>query len=156
MKTILHFFTKYVFRALHLASFAFILGNLVVDYLFGRRTASMELDLKQAYTKLHIVSSIILIFSGLINMILLVLESKFKKDIHYKVWKQILILKFFASIAMTPVLDKILPASIDKEITGQQIRLVLVTGSFLISPFLRYYREKFLTKTLNNAETKLE
>jgi hypothetical protein len=156
MKAFIHFCTKYVFRTLHLASFAFLVGNIVVDYLFGKRTASMELTAKQAYTKLHIAASIVVIVSGLINMALLLVESKFKKDSHYKVWKLILWIKFFATLTLTPVLERVLPSTTDKELYCQQIRLVLITGTFLVSPFLRYYREKFLTKTLDNTNYKME
>lgn len=155
MKVLIHFITKYIFRALHLASFAFILGNLIVDYFFGKRTLETE-DIKHNYTKLHKYAGVIVIISGLVNMALLVAESKFKKDFHFNIWKGILWAKLFATLSMTPLLEKVFAESLNKETNCQQIRVLFLSLAFLSSPFLRYYREKFLTKTQDNTQTKLE
>jgi hypothetical protein len=92
----------------------------------------------------------VLILSGLINMILLIVEKKFVKDFHYEVWKKSLIAKFCITILLTPVLEKIVNIFTSDEVKiddiSLKIRFPFMFLLFLASPFLRYYREHYLTR----------
>lgn len=150
---LLGFLTKYMFRAVHLATFALIFGNITLDYYLDKRSSHLSADLRQTYIKIHIISSVALVVSGLVNMIILVKENKFKKDLAYNVWKSILMFKFFATLTLTPILERAVPNYLHKEDDIRKIRLTVVIGLFLVSPFLRYFREKFLSSS-NDAEKK--
>jgi hypothetical protein len=142
------FALKYLFRTLHIGSFGLIFGNIIYDYLWGRRLENIPTDLKKPFSVLHIISSIILIISGLVNMIILVVENKYAKTSQYDFWKKLLIFKFLATLSITPLLDL---AVSDKD-TCFKIRTGVVFGLFIISPFIRYFREGFLVKSTNKAE----
>lgn len=140
-----------------MATMAFVFGNITYDYYFGRRALGMDLGVKNMHTKVHILSSIILIISGIVNMVILAKESKFVRDMSYKAWKMLLYLKFFLTLALTPLLEKVLiPNSMDKEEICFKIRFYMVLGLFLVSPFVRYFREYYMTKQeqIPNAELK--
>ena len=79
MPSSLLFLTKYIFRTLHMASFAILFGNYALDYLFGQR--HIEKINKRGFSILFHSSSAILLISGLINMIILVKENKYVKKI---------------------------------------------------------------------------
>jgi hypothetical protein len=140
------FVTKYIFRTLHIATYGLIFGNLVFDYFFGSR--SIRKTDKNYYKFFHILSSVILMVAGVINMIILIKENNYVKNIYYEVWKKILILKVLLTLGLTPILEKIIPTSLvpknDTAYFFLKIRLVITTVLFLVSPFLRYWRESFL------------
>jgi hypothetical protein len=141
------YIAKYLFRTLHMASFAFIFGNIFIDNLFGKRLIAAGDE--RTYKLYHISSSVVLIVSGLINMIILIKENKYVKDFSFQIWKKLLVTKFVLSLLLTPLLEKILP--IQKFTNNStdvyfKIRLYLILGMFLISPFLRFYREYKLKK----------
>jgi hypothetical protein len=144
--------TKYLFRVLHIGSFGLIFGNMLMDHLFGKRV--LETNQKE-YTILHVSTCIVLMVSGLVNMILLIKENKYVKNMSYELWKKLVIAKFFLSFALTPILEKVVPSTM---LVGQsastadvskayfKIRLYLVLGMFFLSPFLRFFREYNLVK----------
>jgi hypothetical protein len=142
---------KYIFRSIHMASFALIFGNMTMDYYFGNRV--IQKINKKEYLIFHICSSIMLIISGLINMIILVKENKYIKNLSYKIWKNLLIGKFILSIFLTPVLDAIMTKILvgmnagDKTMTLFRTRFALVVVLFVLSPFIRYFREYFLVSS---------
>jgi len=72
-------------------------------------------------------------------MIILVVENKCTKNADYKIWKNLLIFKFFASLSLTPLLKKIFPFMAKEQLL--QARVFIVIPLFLTSPFLRYFRE---------------
>jgi hypothetical protein len=143
-----------------MASFAFIFGNLVFDHMWGVRSI-LKVD-KKSYTIFHVASCITLMISGLINMIILVKTNNYIKNLAYAVWKNILIGKFILTLALTPILEKIVPSGAftqnpnvasDNTKNGNiyfKIRLTVVIMLFLFSPFLRYYRESFLKAEIKN------
>lgn len=143
MVGVLFFATKYIFRTLHMITFALIYGNACYDIYFGKRFP----ELKGIALALNISSSLILIISGLINMILFIIEKRFEKNSNYLLWKNLLILKFFLSLLLTPLLDKSCNiVGLDSELVPK-IRFALMTFMFLISPFLRFFREYYLVPT---------
>lgn len=140
---------KYTFRSLHLLSFALIAGNMTYDNFFGKRSSHIEKSLTQKFNMSHVIFSVILMISGLINMIILVKENKYVKNVSYEVWKKLLIFKLILTLALTPVLELILGGNTE---TNFKTRFYIVTLAFLISPFLRYFRESMLIPSKHGKE----
>jgi hypothetical protein len=151
--TFLFLVIKYIFRTIHMASYAMIFGNIALDFFFGQRSKSLESSEKSKFLLLHIAFSILLVLSGLINMIILIKENKYSKNMAHAIWKYLLITKFFLSLVLTPLLEKFLPLNYfsskninaltfeEKSQIFFKIRLGVTLGLFLISPFLRFLRE---------------
>jgi len=137
MKAMIFNIFKYIFRSLHISTFGLLFGNMCIDYLYGSRL--VEFKDEKAYKTTMMVSGIILIVAGLINMIILIVDNKYTKNREYKIWKNLLIFKFFASLSLTPLIDKIFPFLTKEQIL--QTRIYFLIPLFLLSPFLRYYRE---------------
>jgi hypothetical protein len=143
----LFFSLKYLFRTIHMISFAFIFGNVSYDLFINKRITTNNPS-SQTYINLSISFSILLILSGLTNMILIVIEKKFIKDIHYEVWKKSLIVKFVIAIFLTPLLEALISLGVVGDEKIDSIAIPLKFSFMLIltlaSPFLRYYREYFM------------
>jgi hypothetical protein len=148
MGKLFYFLIKYIFRTLHMGSFGIIFGNFIYDYLFGKRIAGVSDDLKKPLNGVHVASCIVLIISGIVNMVLLYIENRFVKNGAYEFWKKAIITKLAFTLSLTPILDVVIP---DKE-TAFKIRVGGVLGLFLVSPFLRYYREYYLSPQKANEE----
>jgi len=154
MSSIPLFAFKYFFRTLHMASFAILFGNFTLDAYFGERTVR-KIQKKEFSIISHSAAAILLI-SGFINMIILIKENKYLKNFAYTLWKYILIIKFVFTIAITPLLEKILPLNMVatnleintniKPLMYFKIRLTMILIIFLLSPFTRYLREGYMIK----------
>jgi putative copper export protein len=146
------FITKYVFRTLHMGSFAILAGNFFMDYLFGMRSQNISNEQRKLFKWINIIMGIVLILSGLISMIILIVDNKFMKTFSYEVWKKLLILKFFLTLSLTPLLERFIPliyqtkSETESELVFK-IRFFIILLLFFLSPFLRYYRESYLIKT---------
>jgi uncharacterized membrane protein len=132
-----------------MASFAIFFGNYLIDLSFGKRNITNSVN-KKIDIIFH-TSSAVLMISGLVNMIILVKENKYLKNSAYKLWKNLIIGKFFLSIMLTPLLEKVV--RIDTPGVHWKIRLSIVMSLFLMSPFLRYFREYYLTKGGDQVQT---
>lgn len=135
------FIFKYIFRTFHIISIVFVFGHLSYTVFFGPREQSSSLQ------AVNITFSIILILSGLFNMITMILEKAYKKDsLPYKLWKYSLMVKVFLSLFLTPLMNAIVKSAVDdpKNETSDKARFSLALVMFLYSPFLRYYREYFM------------
>jgi hypothetical protein len=138
---------KYIFRTLHLGTFAFLFGNLICDWIFGKRSDAFSGETTRMYALLHAGSGLILMISGLINMIILIKEGRYKKDFYSRIWRYLLYAKFALTLTLTPILDAVVPNSENKGRVTMTIRLVAASVAFLVSPFMRYFREGYLTKS---------
>ena len=159
--SLVFYVTKYLFRVLHIGSFGLIFGNMLMDHLFGKRVLETN---QKGYTLLHVTTCIVLMVSGLVNMILLIKEVRYVKNTSYEIWKKLIIAKFFLSLALTPLLEKVVPSSIlikqsasTTEISQAyfKLRLSLVLGMFFLSPFLRFFREYNLIKQEGQSDGKI-
>lgn len=135
--SLLSFSVKYLFRTLHMGTYALIFGNMAFDYMFGKRT----LQDKRQYTFIHIISCVVLMLSGLINMIILVKDNQYVKNLSYQTWKYVLMLKFFLTLSLTPLLEKLYTGTSEELF---KIRFSLTVLLLLLSPLLRYFRESNL------------
>ena len=144
--TIPQFILKYVMRCLHLITFAYVFGHVSYDLYFGNRFPTFTGANLAAFTSFIVI----LILSGLTNMILLIKEKKFEKNTQYEIWKKTLIVKFVITVFLTPLLEKIVNifTSDESKIVdiSLKIRFPLMFLLFLVSPFLRYYREHYLSR----------
>jgi hypothetical protein len=144
------FGVKYIFRLIHMVSFAFVFGNVSYDLFMAKRTANLEKEdsLRKTYVGLTITFSVLLIISGLINMILLLIEKKFAKDSNYNFWKKSLIAKFLITILLTPILERLISIGVTEENQIESIALPVRFAIMLIltlfSPFLRFFREYYM------------
>jgi putative copper export protein len=140
-----YFITKYIGRVIHILSFSLIFGNLAFDLFYQKRLNT---------NGLIIVLWVLVILSGLANMLLLIFEKKFERNIYYEVWKKTLIVKFFISIFMTPALEALISiGENDKDKVDSialPIRFTILLVFILGSSFIRYYREYYMTSTIGN------
>lgn len=155
-KTIKYFIIKYIFRLIHIISFSFIFGNVAYDLFISRRlaldsAAPTDKELKKMndiYFGLTCTCYILIIVSGLINMILLVDEKKYIKDNNHSLWKYLLIAKTFTTILLSPILDFFIGLSTKNENYSFQIalitRFICLLLLTLLSPFLRFFREYYM------------
>lgn len=155
-KTIKYFIIKYIFRLFHIVPFAFIFGNVSYDLFISHRVPiesgpSINKDIdkqNKIYFSLTDAFYILIILSGLINMIILVVEKRFVKDSNYNLWKYLLIFKTFVAIFITPILDYFIELTTDKAssfIVALKIRFTSLLILTFISPFLRLFKEYYLT-----------
>ena len=112
-------------------TFAFLFGDISYNYFFGNRA-----DKAKGYVILSALSGILLIISGIVNMILLYKEKNYDRESsEYKVWKYILYSKLVLVILLTPLFDKHL---------SLEFKFYIALSMFLVSPFSRFYREYFI------------
>jgi len=142
------FLIKYIFRLIHITSYGVFSALLINQFL----SDSNKFQLNQTF---NILLGIAFLLSGLINMIILINENKFLKDKNFKIWKYILYLKFISFIFLTPVFDKfILPLLYNNSENTFKLKikykLVFFGIGLLLSPFARFYREKYLKKENKN------
>lgn len=147
------FLMKFIFRYCHLLSVMFLFGDASNNVLFGK-----PLGDNNNRVKLIIISSVLLILGGFANMFTMIFEKTYdKNDFAYKLWKIFMYVKFGISIFLTPLLDKIVSASISKVTNEADIaRITLMLVAYSGSVFIRYYREYYMKpmteKTVEDAQ----
>lgn len=144
----LFFGVKYIFRFFHIFAFAMVFGNVSYDLFVKIRVTGQD-TYKGVNQGLNIFFYVLIIISGLVNMILLVIEKKFIKDFQYEIWKKSLIVKFILTLFITPLLEFLISISVNEQDKIDSIALPIKFTLMLIftlaSPFLRFYREYYLT-----------
>ena len=145
------FLLKFIFRFIHVFSYAIVFGNVCYDIFIKERITGTD-NKKGIYLSLNILFYILIIISGLVNMILLIIEKKFTKDFYYEVWKKSLIVKFFLSLFVTPLLEALISIGIKENDEVNRIAIPIKFSLMLIftlwSNFLRYFREYYMTSTV--------
>lgn len=141
------FSLKYFFRITHIFSFAMVFGNVSYDLFIKPRLAINDPE-KGKLNALMITFYVLIIISGLVNMILLIVEKKFTKDKNYEIWKKSLIVKFIITIFITPALEGLISLGVKDEDKVNSIATPIKFSVMLIfvlgSSFLRYFRETFM------------
>jgi hypothetical protein len=143
------FSLKYTFRVIHIFSFAMLFGDVSYNLFLTPRLN------KGTYSSLSVTFWVLIIISGLVNMILFIIEKKFVRDFYYEVWKKSLIVKFIITIFLTPALEGLISLGIknDDEKVSQiavPIRFTIMLILFLGSSFLRYFREYYMKSESEN------
>jgi hypothetical protein len=138
---------KYIFRVIHVFSFAMLFGNVSYDLFMSPRSYPAD-PYSSTFSALSITFYVLIMISGVANMILLILEKKFIKDFHLGVWKKSIILKFILTIFITPALEGLISLGVSEENKITSIAIPIRFSIMLIillgSSFLRYYREYFI------------
>lgn len=146
----LYFFLKFTFRFFHIFSFSILFGNVSFDLFVKQRINSNDPQ-KGLNMGLNIFFNILIITSGLINMILLIKEKKYVKDFYYELWKKSLIIKFFLSLFVTPILDASISIWISEYDQVNRLAVPIKFSLMLIftlwSNFVRYFREYYMKPT---------
>jgi putative copper export protein len=148
-----YFIIKYIGRIIHILAFSLIFGNVAFDLFYQRRVDS-KTGYRSSYNGFIIALWVLVILSGLANMLLLIFEKKFERNIHYEIWKKSLIAKFLISIFLTPALEALIAlGELDQDKVDSialPIRFTILLLFILGSSFLRYYREYYMTSTIDN------
>jgi hypothetical protein len=146
-----YFWSKYAARVVKMVTYAFIFGNTAYDLFFTKRYSYTN-PLRGSLDSLNIAMWILIILSGVANMLLLIFEKKYEKDSSYQIWKKSLIVKFLLSIFITPMLEALISLGInDKDKIDNYaipIRFSILVIFAIGSPYLRYYREENLKPTV--------
>lgn len=147
------FIMKYIFRFLHMLSFAILFGFTSYDLFLNTKVNKDEYLISKQKT-LNILFFVIVMISGLVNMILLVKEKKYEKDTPYNIWKISLMIKFFLTLLITPILESLISIGVQTQTEidsyAVPIKFTIMLIFILGSPFLRFYREYYLTSGLDS------
>jgi len=125
-------------------SFAYLFGNMSYDYFFGNR--SVDTNVAPLLLKTNMFMGIILVVSGLINMIILLKEKPYIRNFEYYVWRRSFEAMFLAAIfCLTPLFDFVLHRlGVEDKNVINKYKLIIVCFMFAVSPGLRFYRENYL------------
>ena len=146
---------KQITHSIHLAGFAFLLGNIMMDNIFGSR--KLKAEEYPILSKLYTISWISLIISGIIQIIMFSKryksennkESKIEFNSKFGMWIRMLIIKAVMTVFTAFVLDTAVKTVIPEDKRKYVLkvaRIGLFCVLFLISGYNREYREKELTK----------
>lgn len=145
---------KYLNRLVHLFAFMFLFSENVVEYYFnhsGIVNKVVSINRTRPFYMTNLFLSVVLTFSGLLSFFFTISENKYRRNTNYSFYKSLILLKVFLTIFITPALEKIMtPFSIVMK-TGKvdtycsNIRLFVTLFMIMISPFLYYFREHYLT-----------
>lgn len=138
------FIIKYIFRLIHISSYGIFCALLFNEYIVS--TSNIQIS-KIFYISLGLALSI----SGIINMIILLKENNFEKDKRYNFWKFLLYFKFIGFLFLTPLFDKLLYSDENPKIKKYS-RGLFFLFALILSPFARFYREKYLIKGYNKIK----
>jgi len=142
------------FQIIHLTAFSFILGNLIMDYIFGKKGFSQEdfILLKKCYIYFWILISL----SGVLLMLMIILQHNYnqnnEKFNQYKYFFKIKIVLTLITAFGLEFIGKFLEDGL-KRYFLRYSRLIGFIILFVISVFQRQFRELKLDL---NQEIKIE
>ena len=135
-------FGKQVVHSIHLTAFAFLGGNLLMDFLFGKRKyeASQYPLLSRYYT----IAWLSIIVTGIVQIILVSKQGRYVNDSKFSKWIKILLFKtiltFFAAFGVELIVKLAIPEANRREIL-KIVRVILFLVLFYISGYSREFRE---------------
>ncbi len=130
------------FQIIHLTSFSFILGNIIMDNIFGKKGFSQEdfILLKKCYTYTWIILSL----SGILLMLMIILQHNYnqndEKFNQYKYFFKIKIVLTLITAFGLEFIGKFLEDEF-KRYFLRYSRLICFIFLFVISVFQRQFRE---------------
>ena len=148
-------FIKQIAHSIHLTGFSFLLGNIIMDNIFGSR--KLKAEQYPFLSKLYTISWISLIVSGVVQIILFSKryksgkskESKVEFNSKYGTWDRMIMMKGILTFFTAFILDVVVRMAVpeDKRRNVLKIgRIGLFLILFFISGYSKEYREKELTK----------
>lgn len=146
---------KYLSRLIHISIYGFY-SSLMINELwliifknFDKNNSLVNFIPK----KYNILLGILITISGILNIIILCKENKYLKNKEFKFWKLMLYFKFFCFLMLTPLLDKLILPKHNNDTSNMlnnnisiYTRFLFFVMIILISPYIRFYREKYLVK----------
>ncbi len=130
------FIIKYIIKTIHILSFGLMVGNVSYDIYFGKK-----LDKHPEFKVFAIVFNLLLIFSGLFTYLIIVYENKYQNSTQYNIYRGITLIKLIITTLITIMVQYYSSLA--------TLIFALYTISFLISPFLRFYREHLVPTEKN-------
>ena len=150
-------FIKQIVHTIHLIGFAFLLGNLIMDNVFGRR--EINKDHLPLLSKLYSLSWISLIVTGVMQIVLISKQFHYVHNSKFGTWIKILLLKTALTITTAFFIEGLIKMLVPEEKRRMSIkyaRIGMFCVLFFISGFSRDYRETKLTVKTKKPEQKTE
>lgn len=131
---------KIISRIAHMFTVAILSGAVVLNYFFGLSTMLKD---EPAYKRLFIISGVILMISGFMNIFLIKGKKQLKPE--HKLWATMLKLKFVVALAFTPLINPILSNFVNSQdeldTLRSKVHFYLVLVFFVYSTLIKYFRE---------------
>lgn len=148
-------FIKQIVHTIHLIGFAFLLGNLIMDNVFGRR--ELKKEMLPLLGRLYTLSWISLIITGIIQVILITKQFNYVYNSKFGTWIKMILVKTLITIITAFCIEAIVKISVPSEKRRNILkvaRIILFCILFFISGFSREFREmKCTPKTKKSVET---
>lgn len=141
---------KSICHIIHLIGFSFILGNLIMDNIFGKRR--LEEGQYSTIGWLYLGAWLSLIITGTTNIMLLIIEHRYKYTKVFGVWIKWLLIKAIITIIMAFFIESIIGLftyGAQKKQIINITRTILFCLTFLLSHYTREMRENKLIPTIS-------
>eukprot|EP01017_Pseudomicrothorax_dubius_P024033 TRINITY_DN2557_c0_g1_i2.p1 TRINITY_DN2557_c0_g1~~TRINITY_DN2557_c0_g1_i2.p1 ORF type:complete len:180 (+),score=41.33 TRINITY_DN2557_c0_g1_i2:61-540(+) len=132
-----HGVIKYLGRLFHIAPVMFVSGKIICDYLLSPTYGSYSTGLSVFFA----LNGILLIISGFANIYILKAKEKLRN--RFGVWVGLTHLKLLISLIFFTPIAKFVGSKLEAESTVLAIQFYIIVVFFIISPFLRFYRERY-------------
>lgn len=151
---------KGIFRqflhALHLTAFSFLLGNIIMDFLFGKKGFTKEdfILLGKSYSYAWIT----IIVTGIWQIMVISKQHNYVKNKKYMTWVYILVLKTILALITAfglEIIAKFIPLNYRRYFL-KYARLICFFLLFLISGLNREWRETQLVHKKSKKENEKE
>lgn len=143
-------FAKSVCHVIHLIGFSFILGNMIMDNVFGKR--QLQSNQYSTIGWLYLGAWLSLIVTGTANIMLFIIEYRYKYTKAFSTWIKCLLMKAIITIIMAFFIEYIIGLFVhgaQKKAVVNIVRIVLFFITFFLSHFTREMRENKLIPTIN-------
>ena len=150
---------RQILHLIHLTCFAFILGNMINDYFFGKR--KYEKSQYPLLGKLYTYSWLGMIITGIWQIMVISKQHNYIKNKKYITWVKLVFFKTVFGLISAYGLElfvKLFIPSDYKKITLNYLRISCFLILFVMSGIIREYRETQLKKKDNkeiNKETEM-
>ncbi len=143
-------------HALHLTAFSFLLGNIIMDYLFGKKGFTKEdfILLGKSYSYAWIT----IIVTGIWQIMVISKQHNYVKNNKYMTWVYILIVKTTLALITAyglEIIAKFIPFNYRRYFL-KYARLICFFLLFLISGLNREWRETQLVHKKNKKDKEIE
>ena len=143
-------------HALHLTAFSFLLGNIIMDFLFGKKGFTKEdfILLGKSYSYAWIT----IIVTGIWQIMVISKQHNYVKNKKYMTWVYILIVKTTLALITAyglEIIAKFIPFNYRRNFL-KYARLINFFLLFLISGLNREWRETQLVHKKNKRDKEIE
>ena len=152
-------YLRQILHLIHLSCFAFILGNMINDYIFGKRR--YEKSQYPLLGRVYTFAWLGMIVTGIWQIMAISFQHNYVKNKKYMTWIKLLLFKTVFALISAYGLElfvKIFVPSNYKKIILNYLRISCFLILFVISGIVREYRETQLRKKDNkqvNKETEI-